>query len=849
MLLDEILLKNFRASTYFSQQNQITYQSNPHRSTGASTDRWTRSTKDVLGRVIDVATFSGSTQPSATTACDAAHNCTGHVVSSYDSNQTTVTDQAGKNRRSLVNALGQLVRVDEPDASNSLGSVGTPYQPTSYSYDVLGNLTQVSQGSQTRSFSYSSLSRLTSATNPESGTISYAYDANGNLTQKTDARGVVATYVYDALNRATSRSYSDSTPAVTYTYDTATKGKGKLTSVSSSVSATSYSGYDAMGRVTGSTQNTDSQSYSMSYGYNLAGALTTETYPSGRVVITSYDNAGRLSQVTGQTGETSKTYASQISYSSHGAISDLKLGNDLWEHSTFNSRLQPTEIGLGTAQSGVDRLKLNYAYGTADNNGNVQSQTITVPTIGSVTGYAVTQSYTYDSLNRLKSAEELSGSTQSWKQTFTYDRFGNRTFDTSNTSTGMVSSLLTIDSANNRFTANQGSILYDNAGNLTRDFSGHTFGYDAENKQVAYDGGATVGGGANYLYDGDGRRVKKVNGGSLDTTIFVYDAAGQMVAEYNSASPSGNGGTSYLTADNLGTPRIITDSNGSVTSRHDYAPFGEELGYNAALSLRSTQQGYAGDNLRQKFTQKERDAETGLDYFGARYYSSSQGRFTSADEFTGGPDELYDFVDDAADNPTFYAEIINPQSLNKYQYAYNNPLRYIDPDGHDTEDSDQQQQGHPPVPVPAPPIPGLPPLILPIQPVQPAPNPIKVVDDFLESIVRPLRESALGRAIRQTVGVEPPPTLDIPPMPPIVAPLTLPPSTGAQPMPPPPPTEARHRKKRPSTRDKHQAPRPGRPTTKDRLNPEWKPRQRPKNWPKGKPWPPWKNPEPPKKAN
>lgn len=81
-------------------------------------------------------------------------------------------------------------------------------------------------------------------------------------------------------------------------------------------------------------------------------------------------------------------------------------------------------------------------------------------------------------------------------------------------------------------------------------------------------------------------------------------------------------------------------------------------------------------------TLKERDNETGLDYFLARYYSSTQGRFTSPDEFTGGPDELYDFVDAAAENPTFYADLTNPQSLNKYQYTYNNPLNMVDPDGH-----------------------------------------------------------------------------------------------------------------------------------------------------------------------
>lgn len=85
-------------------------------------------------------------------------------------------------------------------------------------------------------------------------------------------------------------------------------------------------------------------------------------------------------------------------------------------------------------------------------------------------------------------------------------------------------------------------------------------------------------------------------------------------------------------------------------------------------------------------TQKERDDETKLDYFLARYYSSNQGRFTSPDEFTGGPTEL--FVHVAAHNALFYAEVAEPQSLNKYQYCLNNPLRYVDPDGHQTATAD-----------------------------------------------------------------------------------------------------------------------------------------------------------------
>jgi RHS repeat-associated protein len=102
--------------------------------------------------------------------------------------------------------------------------------------------------------------------------------------------------------------------------------------------------------------------------------------------------------------------------------------------------------------------------------------------------------------------------------------------------------------------------------------------------------------------------------------------------------------------------------------------------------------GCAGSNYP-FLTSKERDIEIGLDYFLARYYSSNQGRFTSPDEFSGGPDELYDFAEDASDNPTFYGDLSEPQSLNKYQYCYNNPLAYVDPDGHAPKDKPSFSHG------------------------------------------------------------------------------------------------------------------------------------------------------------
>jgi RHS repeat-associated protein len=125
--------------------------------------------------------------------------------------------------------------------------------------------------------------------------------------------------------------------------------------------------------------------------------------------------------------------------------------------------------------------------------------------------------------------------------------------------------------------------------------------------------------------------------------------------------------TFWLVGDQLGTPRMVADRSGSLAGvkRHDYLPFGEEL--IAGAGGRATTQGYVGnaDGNRKRWAQLERDGETGLDYAQARYYSNTQGRFTSVD-----PENYQAMLD-----------ITDPQSWNAYAYVNNNPLRRNDPGG------------------------------------------------------------------------------------------------------------------------------------------------------------------------
>jgi RHS repeat-associated protein len=622
-----------------------------------------------------------------------------NITTSYSGNTTTVTDEAGNHRTSTLDALGRLTQVSE-------GSAG---YITIYTYDALNNLTCVEQHGgvsgtgcssspandstsqwRVRRFTYDSLSRLLTAKNPETGTITYGYNTDSVVTSKTDNRGISITYTPDALHRLTQKSYSDSESAITYTYDAFTSGTnygiGRRTGMIDASGSSSWT-YDTMGREWSESRTTASVTKGHSTLYYFDGSSQQITYPAesasqgGHSVVLSVvfngsgsNTAGEVLSVTDTTNNI--TYANSLAYAPTGQMLAGTFGHSssysgITQSNSFNSRGQPislTACGTSSCTGAGYLLDLSYNYGLGTNdNGNVQSITN-----GKSSGRNQAFQYT-DGLNRLTQA--TSGTT--WGVSFSYDPWGNliQTNPVSGTGSNPMS-LSQVVTQSNGGSSNQFQLMgygYDAAGNVLNDGSGNrscsgaaAYSWNAE-EQIACAYGST------YSYDGDGARVEK-NGGSATPTLYwgglvESDLSGNVTTEYIfiggrriARRDVATGNVYYYFEDMLGSSNVVANSLGGLVNESDFYPFGGESVIVQNLS-----------NQKFKFTGKERDTESGNDYFGARYYASTMGRWMSPD-FNG--------TDDYA-SPIPYADLSNPQTLNLYSYGGNNPLSNVDPDGHE----------------------------------------------------------------------------------------------------------------------------------------------------------------------
>ena len=529
--------------------------SNPFRPWQSESAVWTTKAFDTLGRVISVTTPDNAVS-----------------TSSYFGNSVTAFDQTAKQRKHVSDALGRLVQVIEAPNDANFNYL------TSYDYDVLDDLTTVTQGAQTRTSVYDSLKRLTYTINPENGQVDFQYDNNGNLLVKTDDRDVSMHLEYDALNRPTRRwfngsgSVSQTTnnfPALPsgvgasseakFFYDTQTLPQGAPSfSRGSSIGRLvaeiygtgtngNYFAYDELGRQTLKIQQTGSINYPVSATYNVSGALTAMTYPSLHAISNTYDSAGRLSFFTGNLGDgSSRTYATDVNYSVWGGLSKEKFDANtaVYHKLHYNIRGQLYDVRASNVNddlSGelgalVNYYSTNWIHGGSgtDNNGNV----LMIQTI--INSFYAEDRYSYDALNRLTAVNEYqNGATQTGSQQYDYDRYGNRTINPASWGIGINTKQFTKSAVNNRLgvpSGQAGVMQYDAVGNLTNDtYTGAgDRTYDAQNKITSAWGGNNQA--QLYAYDANGQRIKRtVNGVE---TWQVYGMEGELLAEY-----AANGGT------------------------------------------------------------------------------------------------------------------------------------------------------------------------------------------------------------------------------------------------------------------------------------------------------------------
>ncbi len=266
---------------------------------------------DMLSRVTRVSNPDGS---AATTQ--------------YAGRETTVVDANGHQMRQTVDDLGRMVLVQE--FTGTAGSA-TGYATTQYTYDILDNLTAVTDTVGNRTLmSYDGLGRKLTMDDPDMGEWSYVYNPAGSLTQQTDPRGCTTTFAYDDLERLTWKNYGGATgcvqPSVNYIYDEggATQyALGQRTRMQYAGDATTYA-YDVRGRLLRATQAFSGTTLTTFYTYDELDRPVSVTYPDGEVVTTTYDNAGYPLSLTNDDLE---AYVGHVSYNEMGSPTEMTLGN------------------------------------------------------------------------------------------------------------------------------------------------------------------------------------------------------------------------------------------------------------------------------------------------------------------------------------------------------------------------------------------------------------------------------------------------------------------------------------------------------------------------------------------
>jgi RHS repeat-associated protein len=645
---------------------------------------------DGLGRTVSVTdALSARTTTGYSVVCNAAGT---NDTACYE--QVLTRDPLGHQSGGLTDSFARANYVQRY-SGNSTSNYAV-YVTTKYTYDYLGELTQIryQDGTNLTSYQYDMAGRKTAMTDADRGSESYAYDQDGNLIQATDARGAGGTVYagFDGIDRPVWRNTTISPTGAydTYSYDSTAGGNigiGRLTSETFSgkpnnslTGAYSYV-YGARGQQTAATLTVGSNSYPLNSTYDDAGSVLTQTYPDGETVTNSYTAQGWLSGVSTALGRSTTSLLSGAAYAGaggpYGYISSANQAGTTYQYSAvFDLLARAVDIKVQRSKDGATMFEQARTFDAA---GNVSTAN------ASLTAGTDKQAFCYDEQNRLTWAGSvgtppctgtaISAGTLSaaqYTQTFGYDNLGRL-------NSGPLGSYAYGDAAHLRaVTAIGGTYTsaYDAAGNMTcRAPSASTTCVGTQNAaKMTYNNEGQLSNWQNqpssptntaaFLYDGQGHRVvqQTTSGTTTTTTVYIGDleqdaTTGASTTKTTYYYANGhrfamavNGSFNYLASDGLGSANTSLDSKGNMTSSVLYAPYGSTRYSNGAMP---TAYGFTGQIA---------DSTSGLDYYGARYYDPMAAQFTSADTvLPGGGFDVW--------------------GLSRYAYVEGNPIIRTDPTG------------------------------------------------------------------------------------------------------------------------------------------------------------------------
>ncbi|MCT9929904.1 hypothetical protein N5079_06685 [Planotetraspora sp. A-T 1434] len=623
--------------------------------------------------------------------------------------ETVATDANGKSIRTYRDIRQQTTTVKE---FNPAG--GQPVIFTSYGYDALGEQTSiVDDHDNTTTMSYDNFGRRTRLVSPDSGRTDTVYDLAGNVTKEITAnlaaqqKAIEFDYDFNRLSRIRYPIFTGNN--VTYTYggpDAPNNAAGRITNVVDGAGTVARE-YGPLGELTKETRTVPGQgshtfTFTTQYRYDTWNRMLTTTFPDGEVLSYHYDSGGQVDSATGVKAGSTYRYLTRLDYDKFGERVLLDTGNGTRTRYKYNAATRRLENLKANIAQGYVFQNLNYSYDAVGNVTSIQNDTVApnTPDVGTQVGGPSTETFQYDDLYRLTHAEgsyqPRTPQTDKYHLDLHYDSISDITTKTQ---------VHEVVSKGN--TTVDGKLSYDNnygyaaqRPHAPSTIGPSTFGYDANGNQISRDQQAQPrrqliwdeenrlacshenvqsgtlpqtpascdnrGGTPNdarYFYDDKGNRVVKdgaqfhiypnQNYSTRGNQAFkhIYIGATKLLTKTVESNNRFENRQFYSHDDNLGSTGFVTDASGGLAEHLQYIAGGE-----------TWVDEHPAQPVPQQYTGKEFDPETGLYYYGARYYDPRTQVWQSADPA----------LPDAAPGS---------KDLSAYLYARGNPITYTDPDG------------------------------------------------------------------------------------------------------------------------------------------------------------------------